>query len=82
MFAFKQTISDNDGVFQTPQGRQQIPVQGGGVFQTMDTGSLTFEIKKEYAWTYFLHEFMHWQGMNGHAPGNGWKTGIGQGAYP
>ena len=82
MFAFKQTISDNDGVFQTPQGRQQIPVQGGGVFQTTDTGSLTFEIKKEYAWTYFLHEFMHWQGMNGHAPGNGWKTGIGQGAYP
>jgi len=82
MFAFKQTISDNDGVFQTPQGRQQIPVQGGGVFQTTDTGSLTFEIKKEYAWTYFLHEFMHWKGMNGHAPGNGWKTGIGQGAYP
>jgi hypothetical protein len=25
---------------------------------------------------------MHFQGMNGHAPGNGWKTGLGQGAYP
>jgi len=57
-------------------------VQAGGVFHSTDTGALTFEIKKEFAWSYFLHDIMHWQGMNGHAPGNGWKTGIGQGAYP
>ena len=82
MFAFKQTVSDRDAVFQTPQGRQVFSVQAGGVYHSTDTGGLTFEIKKEFAWSYFLHDIMHWQGMNGHAPGNGWKTGIGQGAYP
>ena len=82
MYAFKQTVSDRDAVFQTPQGRQVFSVQAGGVYHSTDTGGLTFEIKKEFAWSYFLHDIMHWQGMNGHAPGNGWKTGIGQGAYP
>ena len=82
MFAFKQTVSRRDAVFQTPQGPQRISVQGGGTYHTSDTGSQSFEMKKEFAWSYFLHDIMHWQGMNGHAPGNGWKTGIGQGAYP
>ena len=82
MYAFKQTISTRDEAFSTPQGTQVLSVQGGGISHTTDTGSLTFEMKKEFAWSYFLHDIMHWQGMNGHAPGNGWKTGIGQGAYP
>ena len=82
MHAFKQTISDRDAAFSTPQGTQVFSVQGGGISHTTDSGSLTFEMKKEFAWSYFLHDIMHWQGMNGHAPGNGWKTGIGQGAYP
>ena len=82
MHAFKQTIRDRDAAFSTPQGTQVFSVQGGGISHTSDSGSLTFEMKKEFAWSYFLHDIMHWQGMNGHAPGNGWKTGIGQGAYP
>jgi len=82
MFAFKQTVSRRDAWFQTPQGPKRISVQAGGTYHTSDTGSMTFEMKKEFAWSYFLHDIMHWQGMNGHAPGNGWKTGIGQGAYP
>ena len=82
MFAFKQTVSDRDGVFSTPQGSMKLPFQAGGIAHTTDTGSLTFEIKKEYAWSYFIHDLSHWMGMNGHAPGNGWKTGVGQGAYP
>ena len=82
MHAFKQTISDRDAAFSTPQGTQVFSVQGGGTYHTTDSGSVTFEMKKEFAWSYFLHDIMHWQGMNGHAPGNGWKTGIGQGAYP
>ena len=82
MFAFVQTLSDRDASFQTPQGRQRFSVQGGGLFHTRDSGSLTFEMKRDFAWSYFLHDLMHWQGMNGHAPGNGWKTGIGQGSYP
>lgn len=82
MFAFLQTMSDRDAAFQTPQGRQVFSVQAGGLYHTRDSGSLTFETKRDFAWSYFLHDLMHWQGMNGHAPGNGWKTGIGQGAYP
>ena len=82
MFAFKQTVGARGAVFNTPQGRFQIPFQAGGISHTTDTGQLTFEIKQEYAWSYFLHDLMHWQGMNGHAPGNGWRTGVGQGAYP
>jgi hypothetical protein len=82
MYAFKQTVSRRDTVFQTPQGPIRISVQGGGTYHTTDTGGVTAEMKREFAWSYFLHDIMHWQGMNGHAPGNGWKTGIGQGAYP
>jgi len=82
MFAFKQTVSDRDGVFSTPQGSVRLPFQAGGVYHTTDSGGLTFESKKEYAWSYFIHDLSHWMGMNGHAPGNGWKTGVGQGAYP
>ncbi len=82
MFAFKQTISARDEFYQTPQGRQQFSVQGGGTYHTTDSGQVTAEMKRDFAWSYYLHDIMHWQGMNGHAPGNGWKTGIGQGAYP
>jgi hypothetical protein len=78
MYAFKQTVSRRNTVFQTPQGPIRISVQGGGTYHTTDTGGVTAEMKKEFAWS----DIMHWQGMNGHAPGNGWKTGIGQGAYP
>jgi hypothetical protein len=76
MYAFKQTVSRRNTVFQTPQGPIRISVQGGGTYHTTDTGSVTAEMKKEFAWSYFLHDIMHWQGMNGHAPGNGWKTGL------
>lgn len=82
MYAFVQPVSDRSAVFQTPQGPQRFSVQGGGVYHTTDSGNLTFDMKRDFAWSYFLHELMHWQGMNGHAPGNGWKTGIGQGSYP
>jgi len=82
MFAFKQTVSYRGGVFSTPQGSARLPFQAGGVNHTTDTGGLTFEMKKEFAWSYFIHDLSHWMGMNGHAPGNGWKTGVGQGAYP
>lgn len=82
MTAFRQTVARRDELFQTSQGARRISVQGGGTYHSTDTGSLTAEVKRDFAWSYFLHDIMHWQGMNGHAPGNGWKTGIGQGAYP
>ncbi|MEK9578602.1 MAG: hypothetical protein VW008_04550 [Aquiluna sp.] len=50
-----------------------------------DTGGengIKFETKKEYTWSYWIHEFLHEQGLNLHAPGNGWTTGLGQNQYP
>ena len=50
-----------------------------------DTGGergLKYETKKQYTWSYWVHELLHEQGLNMHAPGNGWATGLGQNQYP
>jgi hypothetical protein len=39
-------------------------------------------LKREYAYGYWLHEILHEMGLNLHAPGNGWATGVGQNHYP
>ena len=41
-----------------------------------------FQLKRDYTWGYLLHEIQHEQGLNTHAPGNGWSTGSGQNQYP
>jgi hypothetical protein len=82
MFAFTQSVSYRAGVFSTPQGTQRIPFSGGGTSHISDSGSLSAETKQEFMWSWWLHDILHFQGMNGHAPGNGWQTGVGQGAYP
>lgn len=82
MTAFKQSVSYREGLFQTPQGTQRIPFMSGGVFHTTTTGEVTFEVKKNNLWSWWAHDLLHFQGMNGHAPGNGWKTGVGQALYP
>ena len=45
-------------------------------------GNLTLDLKKRYTWAHLIHEFLHEQGLNMHAPGNGWQTGLGQNQYP
>ena len=45
-------------------------------------GNLTLDLKKRYTWSHLIHEFLHEQGLNMHAPGNGWQTGLGQNQYP
>lgn len=82
MYAFKQSVSYRNGLFQTPEGTQRIPFSGGGTYHITDSGDITAEMKQEFLWSWWIHDILHFQGMNGHAPGNGWKTGIGQGAYP
>ena len=50
-----------------------------------DTGGengVKYEMKKDYTWAYWVHELLHEQGLNLHAPGNGWATGLGQNQYP
>ena len=82
MYAFAQSVSYRNGLFSTPQGTQRVPFSGGGIYHTSDSGGLTLEIKQDFMWSWWLHDILHFQGMNGHAPGNGWQTGVGQGAYP
>jgi hypothetical protein len=43
---------------------------------------LDYSIKKDYTWSYWIHELLHEQGLNLHAPGNGWPLGLGQNQYP
>ena len=43
---------------------------------------IKYETKRDYTWSYWVHELLHEQGLNLHAPGNGWATGLGQNQYP
>lgn len=45
-------------------------------------GALTIQLKRDYTWAHLIHEMQHEQGLNTHAPGNGWPTGLGQNQYP
>lgn len=38
--------------------------------------------KQKFAYGHWLHEILHEMGLNLHAPGNGWPTGVGQVLYP
>lgn len=40
------------------------------------------EHKQKFAYGHWLHEILHEMGLNLHAPGNGWPTGVGQALYP
>lgn len=40
------------------------------------------EHKKAFTYGHWLHEILHEMGLNLHAPGNGWPTGVGQNMYP
>jgi len=39
-------------------------------------------LKREFTYGHWLHEILHEMGLNLHAPGNGWATGVGQALYP
>ena len=80
--AFKQSVGVRSKMLQTPGGNVRLSFSGGGIYHYSDAGSIPLATKQEYLWTWWSHEFLHFQGMNGHAPGNGWPTGVGQGSYP
>lgn len=80
--AFVQSVGSRGAQFNTPDGTFRIPFSGGGIYHYSGASGIPFSLKQEYMWTWWAHDILHFQGMNGHAPGNGWKTGVGQGAYP
>jgi hypothetical protein len=66
----------------TPAGDKQLFFRGGGRWHNTDGGGLPAELKREYLWSYWIHEMLHSQGVMLHAPGNGFATGLGQNQYP
>ena len=80
--AFVQSVGSRGAQFNTPEGTFRIPFAGGGMYHYSGASGIPFSVKQDYMWTWWAHDILHFQGMNGHAPGNGWKTGVGQGAYP
>ena len=66
----------------TPAGDRRLFYWGTGRYHNQSSGSLTAELKRGYLWSYWVHEMLHSQGVNGHAPGNGFASGIAQNQYP
>lgn len=67
----------------TPAGDKQLFFRGGGRWHnTGGSGGISAELKREYLWSYWIHEMLHSQGVMLHAPGNGFTTGLGQNQYP
>jgi len=79
---FKQSVGVRSKLLSTPAGDMRVTLSGGGIYHYSDAGNISLSTKQEFMWTWWIHEFLHFQGMNGHAPGEGWPTGVGQGAYP
>jgi len=75
--AFKTGITPGGRPFETPIGEKRIEFYSPSVYLTNNDGQ-PFEAKKPNLWKFLGHEFLHSQEFDLHAPGNGWKTGIGQ----
>lgn len=66
----------------TPAGEKQLFYWGGGRYHNQPSGGLSAQVKRDYLWSYWIHELIHSQGVMLHAPGNGFVTGLGQAQYP
>lgn len=72
---FDMSIGWSNGVLDTPDGPQRIPFMANGNYMAQKNNW-------PYTWTWLAHDFLHYQGLNEHAPGNGWSTNIQGGAFP
>lgn len=78
---------DNDwggrgDIIQTPAGSKPMFYWGGGTFHNTSTGNITLSKKRSLLWSFWIHEILHSQGINLHAPGNGWPVGLDRNQYP
>ena len=69
-------------VVQTPSGPKSMFFWGGGEYHLTGASGIPLATKQEHLWSYWIHEILHSQGSNLHAPGNGWGVGLGQNQYP
>lgn len=80
--AFKNDWNSRSDVVQTPEGRKSLFFWGGGEYHLTSSNGISLQTKQEHLWSYWIHEILHSQGSNLHAPGNGWAVGLGQNQYP
>ena len=66
----------------TPAGVLPMFYYGGGPFHLTASNGIPLETKRELLWSFWIHEILHSQSMNLHAPGNGWPVGLDRNQYP
>ena len=66
----------------TPAGTKPLFFWGGGEYHLKQTGGISLEAKRELLWSFWIHELLHSQGNNLHAPANGWAVGLDRNQYP
>lgn len=80
--AFANDWGGRGDVVQTPAGSKPMFFWGGGTFHNTSTGNITLAKKRDLLWSFWIHEILHSQGLNLHAPANGWPVGLDRNQYP
>ena len=65
----------------TPTGVFPMFYYGGGAFHMTDSNGIDAERKRELLWSFWIHEILHSQSWNLHAPANGWPVGLDRNQY-
>lgn len=79
--AYQDEWASRSDTLNTPSGPKQFFLRGGGVFHLTNTPGHPLSDKQDKLWSYWIHEILHSQSMNVHAPGNGWPLSIGRNQY-
>ena len=65
----------------TPDGVFPMFYYGGGPFHLTPSNGIPLETKRELLWSFWIHEILHSQSWNLHAPANGWPVGLDRNQY-
>ena len=65
----------------TPDGVFPMFYYGGGPFHLTPSNGISLETKRELLWSFWIHEILHSQSWNLHAPANGWPVGLDRNQY-
>jgi len=65
----------------TPDGVFPMFYYGGGPFHMTPSNGIPLETKRELLWSFWIHEILHSQSWNLHAPANGWPVGLDRNQY-
>lgn len=65
----------------TPDGVFPLFYYGGGAFHMTDSNGIPAQTKRDLLWSFWIHEILHSQSWNLHAPANGWPVGLDRNQY-